>query len=55
MIQSIQDHRSTFGNIVGSGHQAWTMALGKTLRDKRSHYEPVYLLECRLVTDMVTT
>ena len=29
------------------------MALGKTLRDKRSHHELVYLLWCRMVTDMV--
>ena len=53
MSRSIQDHRFAFSNIVVSGHQAWAMALGKTLRDKRSHYEPVYLLWCRLVTDMV--
>ena len=53
MSQSAQDHRFAFSNIVVSGHQAWTMALGKTLRDKRSHHEPVYLLWCILVTDMV--
>ena len=53
MSQSAQDHRFAFSNIVVSSHQAWTMALGKTLRDKRSHHEPVYLLWCRLVTDMV--
>ena len=55
MSRSVQDHRFAFSNIVVSGHQAWTMALGqKNLRDKRSHYEPIYLLRCELVTDVVT-
>ena len=53
MSQSVHDHIFAFDNIVVSGHQAWTMALGKISRDKRSHHEPVYLLWYRLVTDMV--